>query len=153
MEIKNNPLLELQDWSWSFQNGEGLGVEKSLRRWGLRSGKVSEWRNAILGRKCLRDWGQLWKGWTWRRLRNELWELWMAWENPLVVWTHVIILCWSIFDHYRCSPAFSLVGVYEKEVGRAKWIGGTLNALCLIWRLWINGRSTNLFITLQIFWN
>jgi len=49
--------------------------------------------------------------------------------------------------------ALLLTEVCEREVGEAKWIKGTLNALSLLWRLQTKEHITNLFKLLQIFRN
>ena len=54
-------------WSFRFlilslRNGEGLGVEKTLRQRGLQSGKGLGIVNAALGQKCLRGEGGSGKG-------------------------------------------------------------------------------------------
>jgi len=51
------------------------------------------------------------------RLREDV-----EWWSPLVAWTRGVILWGSIFDHYRCPLALSLVGACRRESGRAELV-------------------------------
>jgi len=153
MEIKDNLLSELQVQSWSLRNEEGLGVEMSLRRWGLWSGKGVRMAECGSGSEISSGWwaapGRLnvveASRWILRviDILGELFDSLDTYHHPVVGQILTI----------TNAPCFLTCRSLWKESRGAKWIRGTLNALSLLWRLWIDERTTNLFGPLRIFWN